>query len=324
MAIVNKIRSIARSFLTKNYSGLVYRSATIEDVDNITRRAIKEGWHVGPYDFHCGYAFDPKGFYMCESQGELVSHGCAIRYPKHSSYVGGYIMTEKFKGRSHRRDALKVMEFCDNAYTVGGDMFLDWKPMLESFGFERKWNTYIAMLSLEKVVTNLAKMKFSSNVTVKSIHSVNLEKLLNYDLLVFGTGRKIFIEKWINIPGSFGFVAVDEKSGEITGYAIIKQVIRGGGTEIGLAVAPLYADNAEIAKRLLRTTAEYCLSNEAVPKTTLEMFHPVGDNCGQDAPQLMNELEAELTHIGYRMYNKGLPPGRQLKKIYGIASPTFD
>ena len=46
----------------------------------------------------------------------------------------------------------------------------------------------------KKVVTNLVtKMKFRSNVTVKSIHSVNLEKLLNYNLLVFGTGRKIFM-----------------------------------------------------------------------------------------------------------------------------------
>ena len=174
-------------------------------------------------------------------------------------------------------------------------------------GYKIEWDSYVATLSPEKVVANLAKMKLPSNVAVNSIHNINLEKLLDYDSLVFGTERKMFMEKWIKAPGSFGFATFDKKCNEITGYAIIKQVIRGGGTDIGLSVAPLYADSAQIAKVLLKTTTEYCLLNEAVPKTTLEMFHPFGDNCGQDAPQLMNELEAELTHIGYRMYNKGLP-----------------
>ena len=37
----------------------------------------------------------------------------------------------------------------------------------------------------------------------------------------------------------------------------------------------------------------------------------------------MKELEAELTLLGYRMYTKGIPPGRQMKKIYGVACPMF-
>ena len=38
------------------------------------------------------------------------------------------------------------------------------------------------------------------------------------------------------------------------------------------------------------------------PKTKLQIFHPVGDNCGEDSSQLMRELEAELTHIAFRMH----------------------
>ena len=126
-------------------------------------------------------------------------------------------------------------------------------------------------------------------------------------------------------PGSFGWVAVNQASGNtIVGYSILKQVIRGGGTEIGLAMAPLFADNVHIAKLLLKTAAVNCLENDVLSKTKLELFHPVGDNCGEDSSQLMKELEAELTHIAFRMYSKGIPLGRQMKKIYGIASPTFD
>ena len=64
--------------------------------------------------------------------------------------------------------------------------------------------------------------------------------------------------------------------------------------------------------------------NEALHNSKMELFHPVGDNCGSDASQLMDGLDAELMHIAYRMYMKGIPTGRQLNKIYAIVSPTYD
>ena len=304
-------------------SSLVYRNATTKDVDIITRRAVEENRNIGPYEYHCGFGFDPKGFFLCEFEGELAAHCFVIRYPKHSSFLGGNIVTKKFRGQGiSQRNTHYLVNLCDQNCTIGVDTIPPLKSMLEKVGFERKWNTYVAKLSLEKIVVNLAMMKCPTDVAVNSISKVNFEKLLDYDRHVFGTGRQIFIEEWINTPGTFGFAA--KKNDDVVGYIVIRHVMRRGGTEIGLAVAPLFADNVEIAKLLMKTTAEYCLSNEAVPKTTLEMFHCVGDNCSQDAPQLMNELEAELTFMGYRMYTKGIPPGRQLTKMYGITSRRID
>lgn len=180
------------------------------------------------------------------------------------------------------------------------------------------------MLSLDKIVANLNKLVLPKGVGIKSVRDVMFEKLMEYDSLVFGTARYTFMERWINTPGSFGWAAFNKSSGDIIGYAIVKQIIRGAGTEIGLAMAPLIADDVLIAQILLKTTAESCLANEAVPNTKLELFHPVGDSCGEDSSELMDKLETEMTLIGYRMYSKGVPPGRQLKKVYGIASPTFD
>ena len=195
---------------------------------------------------------------------------------------------------------------------------------LARMGFETHWDTYIATLSLDKVSKVYDKMALPTGVLVKSIQKTKLEKVLEYDHNVFGVARHTFMERWMSVPGSFGWAAFREKSKEVVGYAIVKQVIRGAGTEIGMAMAPLFADNAQIAKALLKTAADNCLVNEAVPKTKLEIFHPVGDNCGEDAPQLMEELGAELSCIAHRMYTKGVPPRRQLKKIYGIGSTAFD
>ena len=48
--------------------------------------------------------------------------------------------------------------------------------------------------------------------------------------------------------------------------------------------------------------ADECLKNPAIPKTKLEIVHPVGDSCGEEAAELMSELDAELIHIACRGY----------------------
>ena len=321
-----RLKLLSRKLATTKALTSVFRNATAKDVDMFTRRAVADGVPIGPYDYPCAFAFDPKGFFVYEIDNELVNHICATRYPNHHSHIGGTIVTEKFRGKGYYKLGVQaMMEACDQKYTVGGDVIPQLKDTLIS-RYESKvwWDTYIAKLSLHKIAANLATLTVPEDLLVKSIRSIQLEDLLEYDRLVFGTDRRVFLEKWINAPGSFGWTALNVKRDEIVGYAVIRQIIRGGGTEIGMAVAPLYSDDVHIAKCLLKTAAEYCLANDAVPKTELEMFHPVGDNCGENASSLMKELEAELTFFYHRIYTKGIPLGRQTKKIYGIASPTFD
>ena len=299
----------------------VFRNATAKDIDLFTQRTIREGWHIGPYDYQCGFAFDPKGFFVREIGQEIVSHFCSIRYPNHHSHLGGQVVSKSFRGKGYGmvRDLDIAIKVCDEMYTIG----IDVHPHSSlRRGFDMLWDTHVAMFSLQTLTDKLAQTSLK-DLIVKPLHEVSIEELLKYDRYVFGTDRRAFMERWISVPGSFGYAAVDGND-KIIGYAVLKPVIRGGGTEIGLAIAPLYSDDPHIAKCLLKTAAERCLANEAVPKTKLEMFHPVGDICGEGAPLLMKELEAELTHIAKRMYTKGIPPGRQTKNIYGIASPTFD
>jgi hypothetical protein len=199
------------------------------------------------------------------------------------------------------------------------------KPLIQSLGFETFWNTYIAMLSLDRVTTVLSRIQNPPGIVIQPIHKVNPVKLIEYDSMVFGASRQMFIKKLMTAPGSICWVAVNQATDKsIVGYSILRPDIRGGGTEIGLSMAPLFADNVDIAILLLKTAAENCLTKEATPKSKLHVFHPVGDDCGEGSSQLMRELEAELTHIAIRMYSKGIPIGRQTKKIYGIASPSFD
>ena len=95
------------------------------------------------------------------------------------------------------------------------------------------------------------------------------------------------------VAGSFECVAVNEKTEDIIGYAIIKQVIG----ELAQKFVWLYADIVETVNFLV---------NKALHDSKMELFHPVGDNCysGSDAPQPMNSVDAEFLHDAYRMYAK--------------------
>ena len=92
-----------------------------------------------------------------------------------------------------------------------------------------------------------------------------------------------------------------------------------------LSMGPLYSDNDVIARLLIRVTAEAYLANEAIDVTKIEMLCCDGGEYGGQGLQVVSGVEATTPIvIGPRMYTKGVPPGRQLHKIYGITSPAFD
>ena len=67
-------------------------------------------------------------------------------------------------------------------------------------------------------------------------NTVDFEKLLVYDTSVYGTLRHTFVEKWINIPGSLGWAAVNKK-GDVLGYMAVHQIITDRGPDIQLCMA---------------------------------------------------------------------------------------
>ena len=300
------------------------RGASPGDLKVVNRLSILHNWHFGPYELSCGYAFDPSGFFVGELDGQVIGHINAVKYPGHSAFIGVFIVQKEFRGRGYGK---KIWDTAwgtlDHSSTIGLDAAHNMVSKYESYGFRTVWRSSIAQLNFEKIVKNLAGAEVPSGVSIKSIRTIDFDKLVEYDASVFGAPRHKLLEKWINIPGSLGWGAVDE-SGNVLGYTAIKRTINDMGTEFGLSMAPLYANNDSIAKGLLKVAGETCLANEAVSETEFEVIHDHGDVCGEHASQLMMEMEAKLTPYGIRMYTKGIPRGRATTKIYGIFHPGFD
>ena len=303
----------------------VVRGASLADLKVANRFVtLQKNWHFGPDDLSCAYAFDPSGFFVGELDGEVIGHIDAVKYPGHSAFIGMYIVQKELRGRGYGKKIWDTAwKSLDHTYTIGLDAALDMVSKYESYGFHTVWKSSFAKLNLEKVVKSLATAAVPSNVSIKSIQTIEFDKLVEYDASVFGAPRHNLVEKWIKIAGSFGWGAVD-KSGNVVGYTIVRRTINYMGAEFGLSMAPLYANNDSIAKSLLKVAAETCLANEVVSEKEFEVIHDHGVLCGEHALQLMTEMEAELRPSGARMYTKGIPHGRATSKIYGIFHPGFD
>ena len=315
------------------------RNATVEDLKFPTRFAIENCWRpFGPGDYLCAFRYDPDGFFVGEIAGEVVTHLMAVTYPGHSVHCGSYMVNKEYRKKGY---GTKMLEYIaknhlksnDDNITVGLDSLPYMISFFESHGFNSVWENFIALLSFEKIVSNLQspqdppsqkkRKTCPAEISLKPIRTVDVDKLVQYDAAVFGCLREELVKNWIKIPGSLGWVAFDE-NGEVVGYTMVRPIILGAGMEIGMNMAPLYAENNEVARELLKQAAKECRANEAVSATEFLLIYARSAEHSKNATELFDKAEAEYIPFATRMYTQGVPKSGQLSKIYGIMHPTFD
>jgi hypothetical protein len=120
----------------------------------------------------------------------------------------------------------------------------------ESLGFQSVWKISRAVIDLTKVVKVLSSVSMPPGVSCVPIRTVDFNKLFEYDTSIFGAPRRILLEKYINLPGSLGWAAVNEK-GAILGYNLVRQAICDVGARLELMMTPLYADDDNVVRALL-------------------------------------------------------------------------
>ena len=300
------------------------RNATAEDLKFPTHFAIVNDWRFGPHDLSCAYHFDPSGFFVGELDGTIISHVNMTKYPGHSAFIGSFMVLEEHRGKGYGKKTWDTAwKTLDQSCNIGLEALAYMIPKYETFGFHVVWETPTAFLDFEKIIKNLTDSEVPSGVSIVPIKTVDKEKVILYDASVFGTSRRVMVDKWLNIPGGLGWAAVDGK-GDMVGLNIIRPTIIGKGTEFALTIAPFFADNYDIAKALLKAAAKECLANDAIPVSNFEMLYPMGGEAGPQAAKLVAEVEATTTPFCTRMYTKGIPKGRQVTKEYSIIHPAFD
>ena len=306
----------------------IVRTASEDEVDVATRLEITvlRDWHVSPLELCCAHTLDPNGLFVGELNGEIISLINCIKCPGHSTFISTFLVKKEHRGKGYGKKTWDTAwKSLDQNVTFALDAVMDMVPKYETLGFRSMWNTLVLVLDLEKIANNFASVCIPPGTSILPINTVDVVKVIEYDASVFGVSRERFIQAWVNIPGSQGWVAVS-KRGDLIGYVTVRSVISGTNMEVGpLSVGPLYANDDVIAKLLLKAMADSYVADKDIQETQIEMLCCDGGDYGHHGLQMVAGVEAKPPlFIGPRMYTKGVPPGRQLCKIYGTTSPAFD
>ena len=313
------------------------RKAALQELDPEfpIKLALSESWDIGPRDFACAYeSKTPLTSFIGEVHSDKrgatkIAHLNYITYPGHFSFFGGFLVDQRYRTKGYglvlSRQAWRGVD--TTTHTVGTDASPQMAGKFETeLRMKPVWTNQPAFISLEKVAKDFSAVESSSEVSVRPIREVDSARLCDYDSSIFGAPRHKFLEKWISIPGSLGWAAIDG-NGDLLGDCSTRQVFRNGGAAVGLNMAPLFADNQLIAKVLLKEAARTYLADDAKKHTEMSILVPEGENGNASAVQLIeNELEAECDRkntSSIRMYTKGAPPNMQMKKIFGLTTLSF-
>ena len=275
------------------------RPMTRSDLDMAVEWAAAEGWNPGLHDADTFWAADPGGFLLGLLESEPVATISAVRYGGHFGFIGFYIVRPEFRGQGHGialwRDAMERLA----GRTIGLDGVVAQQDSYRKSGFELAWNNVRhegVARSCERPDTRIVPVDPVGRRT---------PGLLEYDAAFFPDDRRRFVQHWMTQSGSTALAA--RRGGLLAGYGVIRPC------RIGFKIGPLFADDADVADRLLRA-----LISRVRPGEPIQLDTPATNPL---ALELARSHGMRPVFETARMY-AGVAPDLPIRRLFGIT--TFE
>ena len=279
----------------------------------ITQFVAHEGWMPALDDHTLYYNTDPTGFFVGELDGEPISLISIVKYGDSFAFMGLYIVLEKYRRQGYGLALwTKALESCPFSYNIALDGVLSMTPLYRKWGFVDTFMSSKAQLNIATASTKLESFVPLYNVFVQPANQVDFNKLTVYDTDVFGAPHHLFLRGLVDGPNTITLVASNQNGG-ITGFVAARKTII---VEEGWKITPLYADNGQVARALLKAILKKMISND--PRRTVSMLLLASDT-NPDTMTLSQEVDAVLLSDMCRMYTKG-PLDFAKEKVYSYAS----
>lgn len=308
----------------KDINFIVRLATSKEDYDYVAKIAKEEQWvSLGAHSIaHVGPVAKP-GFFIGWLNGQRIGMICVVKYGSDVSgsyyHLGNYAIDKTHRGKGYGMKLCnEVWETLDKDCDMCADGVLHMASSYQIWGFCQEWLNKEYVVLCSKVVEAFQEVKekpSSAGVEINSLSEVDFDRLFMYDTSVFGFPRYDFLQKWITIPESLGWVATN-KMGDIIGYIVIRYSV----IDKHQIVAPLFSDDLHVARTLLYVAAKAAIKQKSAEK--LVLWTPAGAN-----PDAANMVETEIGFENVfetvRMYTNGIPPSISLKKTMATTSPGF-
>ncbi|MCH2175736.1 MAG: GNAT family N-acetyltransferase [Lentisphaeria bacterium] len=273
----------------------IIRKMSAYEVNIAVDWAAEEGWNPGLHDAVAYMKADPNGFFLGCLDGEPIACISAVKYGESFGFIGFYIVKPNYRGNGYGLQIWNHAMAYLQGVNIGLDGVVDQQENYKKSGFSLAYRN----MRFEGRTRSCSSL-FPEIVPIDEIP---FNSLLNYEETFFPESRDVFFAYWIRQPNSHAFAYVS--GGSLLGYGVIRKC------RVGYKLAPLYAENNEIAKCLLESLISQVDVNQPYFLDITEQ--------NQGALSLVEELEMKLSFETARMYTKETPV-LPIHKIYGIAS----
>ena len=234
---------------------------TQEDIDTLMKWTSDEGWdpphirhmYVGPPYLDAKVFF---GFL----DGKRIGHVVFFTYGKEGNssdlmdYITFFLVEKSFRGKGYGLKIWNAMWECrDASANTCLDSVDEMISRYEMLGLNIEWDNREYAIPLSAIAEKYKVTENIRNVSTKLLSEVEFEKYAEYDAKVYGLCRLAFLKKWTSIPESITWVAMSE-NGDVVGCITVRELEFADKQDA--IVGPLYADNLEIAKKLMYTVSQ--------------------------------------------------------------------
>lgn len=289
------IAALRLTRLLPSMTTLVIRRMSRPELDLGIGWAAAEGWNPGLHDAEAFHAADPHGYLVGLLGDEPVGMIAAVRYGTGFGFIGFYIVRPAWRGRGHGLALWQAGMQSLSGRRVGLDGVLAQQANYRRSGFELSYNNIRHQ--------GLAMAAGSADPQILPIDQLPFEQVARYDAALFPDDRRRFLSAWLNLPGSIGLGLMQDDT--LAGYGVIRPCRQ------GFKVGPLLADDAGVARRLLRALLA------AVPRDALVQFDTPAVNA--QAVALARSFQMSPVFETARMYTGGAPV-LPLERLFGVTS----
>ena len=280
------------------------------------KMGLSLGWQLGIDDNEVFYATDPTGFFLGEVDGEAVSCISAVKFEEMFAFIGLYVVEKAYRGKGYGLALFRhSMATLSSTYNCGLDCTSEMVPIYEKWGFKSTWINRLMVFDVSHCVTYLDTFNPPAGVLVQPAKQVDLDLLSAYDTAAFGAPHHRCLKALLEAPNAINLAATNS-SGDILGFISARRTI---SEEDGWNIAPLFADNGQIARTLLKHIYKE-LAKEVSKRKVVIMEIPADIN--PEAMALAEELNGKFLLDMNRMFTKGAP-NIPKEKIFSFVSPAF-
>ncbi|WP_121064537.1 GNAT family N-acetyltransferase [Chachezhania antarctica] len=262
--------------------------------------AAQEGWNPGASDAVAFRSVDPHGFWGGFLDGEMVGSISVVNYDEDFAFLGFYIVRPGYRGMG------LGLQLWETASRHAGQRVIGLDGVVDQQANYRKSGYVLAYRNIRQGGPAGPALRALGQAPEATAPLAEVTPALDaYDRELFPAPRPAFLEAWITSPGHAARVKLAD--GVIRGYAVLRPCVS------GYKIGPLFADDADVARDLLRD-----LLAGVEPEAEIFLDTPEPNAAAVDLAGTLGLVPVFETA---RMY-RGAAPDLPVDRIFGVC--TFE